>query len=845
VEAAAVLALGTLLLVVVVAPALAIAALIRVSRLERRLDAVTARLAAVDRRRGAGAPPVGPPEAARPAAAGAPPSAPPPAPPLEPSAGLEPTPPAPTRPTPPPAPPPDAGVPTTRLTAADFATNVGPRILVGAGGLAVVVFLALFVRYAWENDWVGPTGRILMAAVFSLGLVAAGLRLLGREYRPLGQGLAAAGFAGLYVTGFAAHAVYALVPRGAAAAVMVVVTACAVAVADRLRTRLLAALAWVGGYLTPVLVSTGEDRAVSLFAYLLLLGAGAMWLDRRKPWPETLPLALTGTLVLYGAWYAAHFRPERFGVAASGLVLLTALFALATARKERSAGFAVVLLAAAVGLAVLGTGADRPESLLPLSLVLAAVGLRAAGPFGTGLAVAGAAAAAVPFLAWAGAHYGPESFGLAAAWLVGGMLLVVLGAPAPRLPAQVFPAASLLTGGAVSVALASRTDRPLALLALLAVQAGLAVLVRRRWSWAEAAGAALGALAALAWFERYFAPDRGSEALTLGLGLAAIYVAALVVRGLVLGLPLGVPDAAALVVAAGLAWLVLDRVLDVTRPQLMGLAAAGLAALHFALGLAGRRQGDRQLLWTRVALALAAVFLTLAIPVQLGLFGITLAWAGEGLVLLWLGVRHDSPLARLGGYAVLLLAVGRLLLRHVPLHDGPFVPVLNPAFGTWLLVIASLGAAGWIAAPARARGRDLDTWAERLLAPLGLALLFGLVTAETQSVFAERARLARAAHDPEAAVRAGRQAGLALSVLWTLFATGLLAAGLALRSRGLFYTAYGLFGVTAVKVVMVDLATLPTLYRMLSFLALGVLLLAGAWLNLRFRERLVAREGEA
>ena len=64
--------------------------------------------------------------------------------------------------------------------------------------------------------------------------------------------------------------------------------------------------------------------------------------------------------------------------------------------------------------------------------------------------------------------------------------------------------------------------------------------------------------------------------------------------------------------------------------------------------------------------------------------------------------------------------------------------------------------------------------------------------------------------------------------------------GLALRSRGLFYTAYGLFAVTAFKVVMIDLATMPTLYRMLSFLALGVLLLAGAWLNLRFRERLVS-----
>ncbi|HEY7412826.1 MAG TPA: DUF2339 domain-containing protein, partial [Vicinamibacteria bacterium] len=83
--------------------------------------------------------------------------------------------------------------------------------------------------------------------------------------------------------------------------------------------------------------------------------------------------------------------------------------------------------------------------------------------------------------------------------------------------------------------------------------------------------------------------------------------------------------------------------------------------------------------------------------------------------------------------------------------------------------------------------------------------------------------------------------GLSISVLWTVFATALLAGGLALRSRPLFYAAYGLFAATALKVVMVDLATLRTVYRMLSFLALALLLMAGAYLNLRFRERLLPR----
>jgi uncharacterized membrane protein len=175
----------------------------------------------------------------------------------------------------------------------------------------------------------------------------------------------------------------------------------------------------------------------------------------------------------------------------------------------------------------------------------------------------------------------------------------------------------------------------------------------------------------------------------------------------------------------------------------------------------------------------------------------------------------------------------------VPSRDLPFTPGLNPVFGTWLFVIAVLGAAVWLRS--RAPAPDAERLAVPALSTLAIVLLFGLLSWETSSTFEVRARLARLAADEDAA-RAARLAGrLALSVLWTAFATGLLAAGLGLRNRPLFYAAYALFAVTAFKVVLVDLATLHALYRMLSFLALALLLLAGAFLNLRFRERLLPR----
>lgn len=725
-------AVGTLL--VLALPITALVALSRASQALSELRELRARLETLSRQLAtpaAAAPPQPAPTAPRPPAQAAP----------APPQAVPPPPVAPREPAPRPVATSPWDAPSRRAAPrADFATNLGPRILVAAGGLAVVVFLGLFVRYAWENDWVGPLGRVVSAALFSLGLLAAGLRMMAGRYRPLGQGLTAAGFSGLYVTAWAAHEVYGLVSRGTAFVLLVAVVACAATVALRRDARLLSVLAWLGGYLAPVLVASGEDRAESLFGYLLLLGVGAAWLDRRRPWPETLLIGACGTLFLYVAWYDSHFAPDRFGVAAAGLLGLSGLFALG-------------------------------------------------GPRGGELA-------------------------------------------------RTLAGFAVLAGGYGAIVMAGSADRPIALLFLLAAQAAVATLAAKHWAWTPALAAALAAPAVTSWLARFATPGREAEALALGLGVAVTHVGLLAVPGW-RGRPLGLPGALAHVVASMLAFVVLDRVEGARSDERLFLATLALAFVHLALGLAAQARGQ-DALRVRVALGLAAAFLTLAIPVRFGLSGTTLAWAVEGLLLLSIGCRQRAALARAFGYGVLLLAVCRLFLRHLPLHEGAFAPVLNPAFLTWLGVVVALALARRLAR--RTSGADEVAWldgaAVLVLGPLALSLLLGLLTAETSSYFSHAERSAAGAGDRAGALRAERQGGLAVSVLWTLFATALLSVGLAARSLPLFYTAYALFAVTAAKVVLVDLATLPTLYRMLSFLALGVLLLAGAWLNLRFRERL-------
>jgi len=80
-------------------------------------------------------------------------------------------------------------------------------------------------------------------------------------------------------------------------------------------------------------------------------------------------------------------------------------------------------------------------------------------------------------------------------------------------------------------------------------------------------------------------------------------------------------------------------------------------------------------------------------------------------------------------------------------------------------------------------------------------------------------------------------AQLALSVLWSIFAGLLTAAGFRLHAAGLRLAGLALFGLTLAKVMLFDLSELRQFYRILAFLALGVALLAVAWAYQRVRQR--------
>ncbi|MGH9307779.1 MAG: DUF2339 domain-containing protein, partial [Vicinamibacterales bacterium] len=114
--------------------------------------------------------------------------------------------------------------------------------------------------------------------------------------------LDAAAIAILFATFFAAHAMWNLTPAVITFGLLAAVTALAVLLSMRRESLFIAVLGLLGGFATPALLSTGENRPIPLFAYLVLLNVGLAWVAYRQVWPVLTILTLVLTTVYQWGW---------------------------------------------------------------------------------------------------------------------------------------------------------------------------------------------------------------------------------------------------------------------------------------------------------------------------------------------------------------------------------------------------------------------------------------------------------------------------------------------------------------------------------------------------------------
>src|SRR3990172_8504140 len=225
-----------------------------------------------------------------------------------------------------PPPPPPAPPPAPPGGTLDLEQRIGARWTTWVGIIAILFAVSFFLRWAFENNLIGPEVRVMMGLLAGVALLASGLILHRREDLPyLSEGLAGGGLGVLYLSLYAAYALYHFVGVVSAFAAMFAVPGAGAAVAVATSRQIIAVLTLIGGLLTPVLLAQERPDERALLGYLLVLDLLVLSIAFFKSWPALNRLAWAGSAILFLPilldYPAAPHPPTR-------LVLLSALFLL-------------------------------------------------------------------------------------------------------------------------------------------------------------------------------------------------------------------------------------------------------------------------------------------------------------------------------------------------------------------------------------------------------------------------------------------------------------------------------------------------------------------------------------
>jgi len=403
--------------------------------------------------------------------------------------------------------------------------------------------------------------------------------------------------------------------------------------------------------------------------------------------------------------------------------------------------------------------------------------------------------------------------GLAAALLIG----AVGTAAAVRWDSRLV-AALAIVGALLSPVLVDAGTSSAALgFMTVALLASIGVLLWRRWDWLAAITFAVSAIQLGAWLNDEYHRHLGL-ALAVLLAFWVLYVVAAI------GYELRVPTTAlrassALLLLAnamllgGGGWAMLD---DSGHGDAAVAWVLLVALVHVALGAAtlrGRISRELAVLLLGVGIGYSAIGLGLALSGP----ALVLGWSAEAAILAAVAGRTRDRRAVVGSAVFLALAAGHTLLFEAPVEglvDG--VDDLGAAAGAIAAVgIAAALAARWNEAVPREWRTGLEALAAAAAVYLPSIAIVDL-TASAQS-------------DP------GQTPQVLLSAFWAITGFGALVYGLVSNERRLRIGGLALLGIAVAKVFFYDLATLESIYRVLSFIAIGLLLLAGAFAYQRMR----------
>jgi uncharacterized membrane protein len=213
-------------------------------------------------------------------------------------------------------------------TGKSLESRIGSQLFNRIGIVAVLVGVAWFLKLAIDNQWIGPAGRVLAGLVAGAAIVGLSERFRASGYRAFSYSLKAIATGVLYLSLWAAFALFHLISAEIAFVAMVMVTASNALMCWMQNSEVLAFYAAIGGLLTPILLSMHPGSELTLFSYLLVLDIAVVALIALRPWSRLLLAAFAGTTFYAVGWYASDYGEEEFALTLFFILAFFLLFAV-------------------------------------------------------------------------------------------------------------------------------------------------------------------------------------------------------------------------------------------------------------------------------------------------------------------------------------------------------------------------------------------------------------------------------------------------------------------------------------------------------------------------------------
>ncbi|GAA5344586.1 DUF2339 domain-containing protein [Planifilum fimeticola] len=675
-----------------------------------------------------------------------------------------------------------APAPAPRRSRSEWEQLIGGKWLNRIGAFALILGIGFFLKYAFDNNLIPEWMRVLIGFLVGAALLVAGGRFSKRGLPIFAQGLVGAGIAILYLSVYASFNFYHLVPQTVALLGMSGVTVLAFQQAMRHHSLAVSMLGWSGGYLTPFLLSTGEAQSLGLLTYLALLTAGLLLVIRkREQWIVLLPLTFIATYLVFTFWRSEMFSAEETGIALAFIAIYWGLFH----------GLDLwCWLKRVTSHAVIRRVVSFFNALFFTIIVYDLMNFQASDWTAAALLLIGMA-------------YG------------GSFLMTERMKPFPK-PIRGQLSQCLFIAAALVVLATLDQFSGYTLTVLWGLEACLmafwGIYKKQRSLWLTALGLFGLIPLQLAYSAAVkpippadFTPLLNGRALASAATAGALGAGAYIYRRL-----------------KG-TWAVVPSILHLTWCIVLFVWLTGEVHQFFEMLMLEKTGIHRQLFEIRK------------------IWSIVGAWLVYALLLTRIGLRKkNSPLVFVGFGAMVLALGAGLILGWFFYPIALYTPLFNVRFfllGLSALAVYLMGR--WLRGEKKFHFKGLPIVISFVIG----FILFQMLTAETLDYYRQAVYLLEEQGAPrEELIRLSNRLQLTLSMVWILYSLALMAVGIWRRKQGARMMAIGLFGLTILKLFLFDLSFLETLYRIISFIVLGLILIGVSYVYSRYKGLFMAPE---